>query len=253
MIEVKKLLLTDEIEAQLGRNRNTVLSLWYKIAYFEQKYGYCDKSNPDFARMLGISVPTVKRCIAKLIELGLVKRVKPDFWHRKLYAIRPNQEEVTTEVVDQEEVKEVNSLNEDDLNSNDPLYAIVYNNQYNKGKYNEYHHTTKEKVVTEPLKVETPVKVEIKPIEVEILRDEFDAEIVNEALYILEQKKDKVFNPLKYTRGICLNIIKNQKSLAKKEIKKQKQLALFEEIKASRSERNDFIVPDNWYYNWMEC
>ena len=60
-----------------------------------------------------------------------------------------------------------------------------------------------------------------------------------------------MFNPLKYTRGICLNIIKNKKSLARKEAKKQKQLALFEEIKASRK-CVDFVVPNNWYYNWME-
>ena len=244
MIEVQKLQLSYEMETKLGRNRNMVLSLWYKINYFEQKYGYCDKTNPDFARMLDVSVRTIERALRKLIELGLVSKVKSSYWHRKLYAIRPEQEQVVNEPV-----KEINDSNSNDdtvLNSsNDPLYAIVYNNKYNKDKYNEYHTTTKEEV-------ETPVKVEIKPIEVEILKDEFESEIVEKALYILEQKEEKVFNPLKYTRGICLNIIKNKKSLARKEAKKQKQLALFEEIKASRK-RNDFIVPNNWYYNWMEC
>ena len=185
VIEVQKLQLSYEMETKLGRNRNTVLSLWYKIAYFEQKFGYCDKSNPDFARMLGISVPTVKRCIVKLIELGLVKRVKPDFWHRKLYAIRPDQEEVVAEPVNDvnEQVNNVDT-------SNDPLYSIVYANPYNKGKYNEYHHPKNEEVIPEikPIEVTTP---EIKPIEVEILRDEFDTEIVEKAVQILNQKEEK--------------------------------------------------------------
>ena len=71
-----KLELSYEMERLLGRNRNTVLALWYKIEYFQNKYGYCDKTNNDFSRMLGISLATVKRCITKLIELGLVSKVK---------------------------------------------------------------------------------------------------------------------------------------------------------------------------------
>ena len=59
-----------------------------------------------------------------------------------------------------------------------------------------------------------------------------------------------MFNPLKYTRGICLNIIKNKKSLARKEAKKQKQLALFEELASRRPVTP--TVPSNYYYNWME-
>ena len=243
-MRIKRLNLSDDMEKQLGRNRNTVLSVWYKIAYFEKRYGYCDKTDGDFSRMLDISIPTVQRALRKLIKLGLVKKEKRDFWHRKLYVIRPDQEIMETVNKEEEVIEQVKNVD----TSNDPLYSIVYGNKYNKDKYNEYHKPKNEEVIPENKVTE----VEIKPIEVEILRDEFDAEIVDKALHILNQKEERIFNVLKYTRGICLNIIKNQKSLAKKEIKKQKQLALFEEIKASRSERNDFIVPNNWYYDWME-
>ena len=82
-----KLELSYEMNKKLGRNRNTILALWYRIEYFQNKYGYCDKTNPYFAEKLGISLATVKRCIAKLIELGLVTKVKSDFWHRKLFAV----------------------------------------------------------------------------------------------------------------------------------------------------------------------
>ena len=69
---MKKLELSYEVNKALGRNRNTVLSLWYKIAYFEEKYGYCDKTNTDFARMLDVSLSTIERSLRKLIKLGLV-------------------------------------------------------------------------------------------------------------------------------------------------------------------------------------
>lgn len=232
---MKKLELSYEVNKALGRNRNTVLSLWYKIAYFEEKYGYCDKTNNDFARMLGISLATVKRSLNKLIELGLVRKEKPTYWQRKLYAIRPTLESDDTiaESTCEPRQPENNPIEE-------PISEPIYINIKDKNINN------KNKVVS--IKDMSP---QIKNIEVEILRDEFDAEIVEKALYILDQKEDKVFNPLKYTRGICLNIIKNKKSLARKEAKQQKQLALFEEIKASRK-RVDFVVPNNWYYNWME-
>lgn len=246
-MRIKRLNLSDDMEKQLGKNRNTVLAVWYKIAYFEKRYGYCDKTDGDFSRMLDISIPTVQRALRKLIKLGLVKKEKRDFWHRKLYVIRPDQEEIMETVNKEEVIEQVNNVD----TSNDPLYSIVYANPYNKGKYNEYHNPKVEIEATTP--ENKPLEVEIKPTEVEILRDEFDAEIVDKALQILNQKEERIFNVLKYTRGICLNIIKNKKSLAKKEAKQQKQLALFEEIKASRSERNDFIVPNEWYYNWMEC
>lgn len=221
---MKKLELSYEVNKALGRNRNTVLSLWYKIAYFEEKYGYCDKTNNDFARMLGISLATVKRSLSKLIELGLVGKEKLNYWQRKLYAIRPTLESDDT-------VTEPTC---------EPTSEPIYINIKDKNINNKYN------VVS--IK---DIKSQIKQIEIDILKDEFESEVVDKALHILNQKEDQVFNPLKYTRGICLNIIKNKKSLARKEAKKQKQLALFEEIKASRK-RVDFVVPNNWYYNWME-
>ena len=220
---MKKLELSYEVNKALGRNRNTVLSLWYKIAYFEEKYGYCDKTNNDFARMLDVSLSTIERSLRKLIKLGLVSKVKFNYWQRKLFAVRPKSES---------DNKATETINE---GTSEGIYNIKdknINNKYNVVSIKD-------------------IKSQIKQIEIDILKDEFESEVVDKALHILNQKEDQVFNPLKYTRGICLNIIKNKKSLARKEAKKQKQLALFEEIKASRK-RVDFVVPNNWYYNWME-
>ena len=229
---MQKLKLSYEMETKLGRNRNTVLSLWYKIAYFEQKYGYCDKTNTDFARMLDVSLSTIERSLRKLIKLGLVSKVKFNYWQRKLFAIRPESES------DNKAIETINEGTSEGIS--DGISDGIYINIKDKNINNKYN------VVS--IK---DIKSQIKQIEIDILKDEFESEVVDKALHILNQKEDKVFNPLKYTRGICLNIIKNKKSLARKEAKKQKQLVLFEEIKASRK-RVDFVVPNNWYYNWME-
>ena len=224
---MKKLELSYEVNKALGRNRNTVLSLWYKIAYFEEKYGYCDKTNNDFARMLDVSLSTIERSLRKLIKLGLVSKVKFNYWQRKLFAVRPKSES------DNKATETINEGTSEGIS--DGIYNIKdknINNKYNVVSIKD-------------------IKSQIKQIEIDILKDEFESEVVDKALHILNQKEDQVFNPLKYTRGICLNIIKNKKSLARKEAKQQKQLALFEEIKASRK-RVDFVVPNNWYYNWME-
>ena len=224
---MKKLELSYEVNKSLGRNRNTVLSLWYKIAYFEEKYGYCDKTNNDFARMLDVSLSTIERSLRKLIKLGLVSKVKFNYLQRKLFAVRPKSES------DNKATETINEGTSEGIS--DGIYNIKdknINNKYNVVSIKD-------------------IKSQIKQIEIDILKDEFESEVVDKALHILNQKEDQVFNPLKYTRGICLNIIKNKKSLARKEAKQQKQLALFEEIKASRK-RVDFVVPNNWYYNWME-
>ena len=164
-MRIKRLNLSDDMEKQLGKNRNTVLAVWYKIAYFEKRYGYCDKTDGDFSRMLDISIPTVQRALRKLIKLGLVKKEKPDFWHRKLYVIRPDQE--IMETVNKEEViEQVKNVD----TSNDPLYSIVYGNKYNKDKYNEYHKPKNEEVIPE-IKV---TEVEIKPKQEVVETDDFD-------------------------------------------------------------------------------
>ena len=82
---MKKLQLDYELNKQVKKEK----VLWYKISYFEKKYGYCDKTNNDFARMLGVSLATIKRWIKKLEKLGLILKVKSSFWDRKLFAIRP--------------------------------------------------------------------------------------------------------------------------------------------------------------------
>jgi DNA-binding transcriptional ArsR family regulator len=82
---MKKLQLDYELNKQVKKEK----VLWYKISYFEKKYGYCDKTNNDFARMLGVSLATIKRWIKKLEKLGLILKVKSSFWNRKLFAIRP--------------------------------------------------------------------------------------------------------------------------------------------------------------------
>ena len=86
---MKKLELSYEMERALGKNRNTVLALWYKIAYYQEKHGYCDKTNPELAKALKVSLSTIERAIRKLINLGLVLKVKAHFWSRTLFAVRP--------------------------------------------------------------------------------------------------------------------------------------------------------------------
>ena len=218
-----KLELSYEMNKELGRNRNTVLALWYKIEYFQNKYGYCDKTNNDFSRMLGISLATVKRCIAKLIELGLVTKVKADFWHRKLFAVRP-----TTEPV------------------NEPVSEPIYNKAYKDNKNKNNVVSIKEEEAT------------LSETDIEILKDEFEEEIVSKSIHIFSMNKNeqRIFNPFKYTRGICLNLIRNRKSLERKQAKKaaaeRKQLALFEELAANRPKNETPAVDPSFYYNWMD-
>lgn len=217
-----KLELSYEMNKELGRNRNTVLALWYKIEYFQNKYGYCDKTNNDFSRMLGISLATVKRCMTKLIELGLVSKVKSDYWHRKLFAVRP-----TTEPV------------------NEPVSEPIYNKAYKDNKNKNNVVSIKEEEAT------------LSETDIEILKDEFEEEIVSKSIHIFNMNKNeqKIFNPFKYTRGICLKIIRNRKNLERKQAKKdaleRKQLALFEELASKRTKSVAPVVDPNYYYDWM--
>lgn len=227
-----KLELSYEVNKELGRNRNTVLALWYKIEYFQNKYGYCDKTNTDFSRMLGISLATVKRCIAKLIELGLVSKVKSDYWHRKLFAVRPaNDQQMTSEEPANEPV-------------NEPISEPIYNKAYKNIK-------NINKVVS--IKEEST----LSEMDIEILKDEFEEEIVSKSIHIfsMSKKEQKIFNPFKYTRGICLNIIRNRKKLERKQAKKEalerEKTALFEELASKRTKPVVTVVDPNYYYDWM--
>ena len=92
--------------------------------------------------MLGISLATVKRCMTKLIELGLVSKVKSDYWHRKLFAVRP-----TTEPV------------------NEPVSEPIYNKAYKDNKNKNNVVSIKEEEAT------------LSETDIEILKDEFEEEI----------------------------------------------------------------------------
>ena len=71
----------------------------------------------------------------------------------------------------------------------------------------------------------------------------------------MNKNEQKIFNPFKYTRGICLNLIRNRKSLERKQAKKEalerKQLALFEELAANRPKNETPAVDPSYYYDWM--
>ena len=115
---MEKLQLDYELNKQVKKEK----VLWYKISYFEKKYGYCDKTNNDFARMLGVSLATIKRWIKKLEKLGLILKVKSSFWDRKLFAIRP--ENKVENSVD-------NSTSEP---TNEPTNEPIYNKEYKEIK-----------------------------------------------------------------------------------------------------------------------
>ena len=223
-----KLELSYEMNKELGRNRKTILALWYRIEYFQKRYGYCDKTNTYFADKLEVSLSTIERAMRKLVKLGLVLKVKSDYWHRKLFVVRPDLNA-------SEQLP--NSISE---GINDGISDGIYNNE-NKGKGKGIVVSIKE------------AEVALERIEIEILKDEFDEETVSKSIHIFNMNKNeqKIFNPLKYTRGICLNLIRNKKSLERKESKKRKQLALFEELATNRPKIQSPVVDPNFYYDWM--
>lgn len=229
-----KLELSYEMNKELGRNRNTILALWYRIEYFQNKYGYCDKTNPYFADKLGVSLSTIERAMRKLVKLGLVLKVKSDYWHRKLFAVRP----------DLKTVEPVQNPASEGLN--DGISDGIYNKAYKNIKNKNNVVSIKEEEAT------------LSETDIEILKDEFEEEIVSKSIHIFSMNKNeqKIFNPFKYTRGICLNIMRNRKSLERKQAKKaaaeRKQLALFEELAANRPKNETPAVDPSFYYNWMD-
>jgi DNA-binding Lrp family transcriptional regulator len=70
-----------------------ILMMFHKIEYFQNKYGYCNKTNEYFQRILNVSHTTVKRYLDDLENLGLIKRETDSGNYRKLFAIRPVSEE----------------------------------------------------------------------------------------------------------------------------------------------------------------
>ena len=89
---MQKLQLTKEQSDAINQKRykNKLFALWYRIAFLQDTHGYCSETNPELAKKLGISKRSIASYINELEDLGLIKRVKADYWHRRLYAIRPN-------------------------------------------------------------------------------------------------------------------------------------------------------------------
>ena len=92
---MQKLQLTKEQSDAINQKRykNKLFALWYRIAFLQDTYGYCSETNPELAKKLGISKRSIASYINELEDLALIKRVKADYWHRRLYAIRPNLKE----------------------------------------------------------------------------------------------------------------------------------------------------------------
>jgi hypothetical protein len=67
----------------------------------------------------------------------------------------------------------------------------------------------------------------------------------------MNKSEQKIYNAFRYTRGICLKLIRNKKSLERKEAKKRKQLAFFEELAANRPKAQVPAVDPSYYYDWM--
>ena len=163
---MEKLQLDYELNKQVKKEK----VLWYKISYFEKKYGYCDKTNADFSRMLGVSLATIKRWIKKLEKLGLILKVKSSFWDRKLFAIRP--ENKVENSVD-------NSTSEP---TNEPTNEPIYNKEYKEIKDKNNLVVSNEVIKTEQ---------EIIDNAIQVLNKMYPAEIVKEATSIFELAKNE--------------------------------------------------------------
>ena len=197
---MEKLQLDYELNKQVKKEK----VLWYKIPYFEKKYGYCDKTNNDFSRMLGVSLATIKRWIKKLEELGLILKVKSSFWDRKLFAVRP-------------ENKAENSVdNSTGEPTNEPTNEPIYNKEYKEIKNKNNLVVSNDVIKTEQEIIDTAIQV---------LNKMYPAEIVKEATSIFELAKNEktISNIGGYLYGICKNLIKNQKSKAKKQKRKEEK------------------------------
>lgn len=249
---MEKLQLDYELNKQVKKEK----VLWYKISYFEKKYGYCDKTNNDFSRMLGVSLATIKRWIKKLEKLGLILKVKSSFWDRKLFAIRP--ENKVENSVD-------NSTSEP---TNEPTNEPIYNKEYKEIKDKNNLVVSNEVIKTEQEIIDTAIQV---------LNKMYPAEIVKEATSIFELAKNEktISNIGGYLYGICKNLIKNKKSKAKKQKRKEEKYKAFIERQVNDFRReleftdfptteidkmvkqyeenlmNPKSVPADYYHDWI--
>lgn len=230
-----------------------LLALFYKIEFYMKRYGFCDKTNKFFMKLLDVSHATVERYLNALEELGLIKRITTNGNIRKIFAMRPKIEEKTS--------------GEKSLQSSDEGHIEGHiEGVYNKGNknYNLKNNNNKSIVSNESLTETDALKMLADD-----LRKKYPTEIVGEALrtYIFNKQSNKIYSPEKYIIGICKKLIRNKKSRQRKIYKQRKReeleaqhLKMFEEMKKDKATRQQLEgtknqgnakINDNMYYDWM--
>ena len=247
---MQKLQLTKEQSDAINQKRykNKLFALWYRIAFLQDTYGYCSETNPELAKTLGISKRSIASYITELEDLGLIKRVKADYWHRRLYAIRPNLKD---EKIEEKQVLEnankavdnsnLETENTDVCTTNCTETCTIY---INNSKYLNYENNLSNNIVSnESLNQIT-----------EELKEKYTVKIVAEALriYLFKKLEQKIYSVSKYIEGICKNLIRNKKSRIRKIHKRRKREELAElqqqkfeqmaEDKAEREENEDSLM-----------
>ena len=230
-----------------------LLALFYKIEFYMKRYGFCDKTNKFFMKLLDVSHATVERYLNALEDLGLIKRITTNGNIRKIFAIRPKIEE---------KISDETSLN----SSCEGHIEGHIEGVYNKGNknYNLKNNNNKSIVSNESLTETDALKMLT-----EDLRKKYPTEIVGEALrtYIFNKQNDKIYSPEKYIIGICKKLIRNKKSRQRKIYKQRKRekaeaqrLKMFEEMKKDKATRQQLEgtenqgntqINDDMYYDWM--
>ena len=278
---MQKLQLTKEQSDAINQKRykNKLFALWYRIAFLQDTYGYCSETNPELAKKLRISKRSIASYINELEDLGLIKRVKADYWHRRLYAIRPNLKEEKIEekqalenankVVDNSNLETENT---DVCTTNCTETCTIY---INNSKYLNYENNLSDNIVSN----ESLSESEALTLVTEELKKKYPTEIVAEALriYLFKKMEQKIYSVEKYIIGICKNLIKNKKSRIRKIYKRRKreefeeqqqqkfkQMAqdkaereqdsnyvMFNEMTTARYERMNVQITDDMYFDWM--
>ena len=238
---MQKLQLTKEQSDAINQKRykNKLFALWYRIAFLQDTHGYCSETNPELAKKLGISKRSIASYINELEDLGLIKRVKTDYWHRRLYAIRPNLKDEKIE--EKQALENANKLvdnsileteNTDVCTTNCTETCTIY---INNSKNLNYKNNLSNIVSNESLNQIT-----------EELKEKYPTEIVAEALriYLFKKLEQKIYSVFKYIEGICKNLIRNKKSRIRKIHKRRKREELaelqqqkFEQMAQDKAER----------------
>lgn len=242
---MKKLQLTKEQSDAINQKRykNKLFALWYRIAFLQDTHGYCSETNPELAKKLGISKRSIASYINELEDLGLIKRVKADYWHRRLYAIRPNLKE---EKIEEKQVLEnankvvdnsnLETENTDVCTTNCTETCTIY---INNSKYLNYENNLSDNIVSN----ESLTSDEEKLNKItEELKEKYPVEIVAEALriYLFKKLEQKIYSVGKYIEGTCKNLIRNKKSRIRKIYKRRKR----EEFEEQQQQKLEQMAQD---------